>query len=60
MVRAKAFFKPLQSIRLEVKPELRTTYFKITNDDVRKAFFGQVVKKILGPTKLNFKAIKLL
>ena len=60
MVRAKAFSELLQLAGLEVKLELGTTYFKITNDDVRKALFGQAVKKVLGPIKLNFRVIRLL
>ena len=60
MVRAKAFPKPPQSAGPEVKPVLGITYLKIINDDVRKALFGQTVKKTLGPTKLNFRVIRLL
>ena len=60
MVRAKAFLEPPQSAGSEVKPGLGTTHLKITDDDVRKALFGQIVKKISGPTKLNFKTIRLL
>ena len=60
MVRAKAFFEPPQSTGPEIKPKLGITYFKITNDDVRKTLFGQIIKKIPNPTKLNFRAIRLL
>ena len=60
MVRAKAFPEPPQSAGPEVKPGLGTTHLKITNDDVRKALFGQAVKKAPGPTKLNFRTIRLL
>ena len=59
MIRAKTFFKLLKLVRPKVKLELRTTYFKIINDDVRKALFGQAVKKALVPTKLNFRTMRL-
>ena len=60
MVRAKAFPEPPQLAGPEVKPRKGNTHLRITNEDVRKALFGQSVKKALGPTKLNFKAIRLL
>ena len=59
-MRTKAFSKPLQSVRPEIKPGKENTYLRITNKDVRKALFGQLVKKTLGPIKLNFKAMRLL
>ena len=60
MVRAKAFPEPPQLAGPEVKPGKGNTHLRITNEDVRRALFGQSVKKAPGPTKLNFKAIRLL
>ena len=60
IMRAKTFSKPLQSIGLEVKLGSKNTHLKIINEDVRKVLFEQLVKKVLGPTKLNFKTIRLL
>ena len=59
-MRAKAFPEPPQSVGPEVKPGPGNTHLKITNEDVRKALFRQLIKKTPGPTKLNLKTIRLL
>ena len=60
IIRTKAFPKPPQLTVPEVILGQDNTHRTITNEDIRKALFDQSIKKAPGPTKLNFKAIKLL
>ena len=60
MVRAKVFPKPPQLTVLEVILGQGNTHRIIINEDIRKVLFDQSIKKAPGPTKLNFKAMRLL
>ena len=60
MVQAKAFPSPPQSVKPDVRPGIGSTHLRITNKDVRKALFNQAIKKAPGPSKLNFRAMRLL
>ena len=60
MIRAKAFPSPPQSVGPEVRPEPGNTHLRITSEEVREALFNQSIRKTPGPTKLNFRAIRLL
>ena len=60
MIRAKAFPSPPQSVGPEVRPEPGNTHLRITSEEVREALFNQSIRKAPGPTKLNFRAMRLL
>ena len=53
MVRAKAFPKPPQLIVLEVILGQGNIHRIITNEDIRKALFDQLIKKAPGPCQTN-------
>ena len=60
MVRAKAFPKPPQLAGPDVSLSQGSTHKTITDKEIRQALFGQSIKKAPGPTKLNFRATRLL
>jgi hypothetical protein len=61
--RRMAFLEPIASsinIATTIDPSINAISSFITEKDIEKALLKQLIKKALGPDKLNFKAIRLL
>jgi len=58
LIKEEAFPKPLKGVERKAQEEGGDKWKKITDEDIRMALFDQSVKKVAGPDRLGFKAIR--
>ena len=59
LIKEEVFPKPLKGVERQAQEEGGGMWKMITEENIRKAVFGQSVKKAPGPDRLGFKAIRL-